>query len=85
MTYFLRLLGIRQQLEKYIKIENYYSITKQIIKIFKKSVDKSSNIDDIQIYFILKWTEYKYQSIKISKFKKSQTIPKKNNLWNTIR
>jgi hypothetical protein len=28
IAYFLRLLGARQQLEKYIKIENYYSIIK---------------------------------------------------------
>jgi hypothetical protein len=28
MAHFLRLLDIRQQLEKYIKIEDYYSITK---------------------------------------------------------
>jgi hypothetical protein len=28
MAHFLRLLDVRQQLEKYIKIENYYSIIK---------------------------------------------------------
>jgi hypothetical protein len=74
MAHFLRLFNARQQLEKHIKIENYYSITKQIIRDLKRSVDKSSDVDDIYTYLILKWAEYKHQSIKISKFKKSETI-----------
>jgi hypothetical protein len=54
MAHFLRLFGARQQLEKYIKIENYYLIIKQIIRDFKRFINKSSDIDNIHIYFIFK-------------------------------
>jgi hypothetical protein len=74
MAYFLRLFGVRQQLEKYIKIENYYSIIKQFIRDLKKFIDKFPDINDIYIYFIFEWAEYEYQSIKISKFKESEII-----------
>jgi hypothetical protein len=69
------LFGARQQLKKYIKIEDYYLMIKQIIRDFKRSVDKSPNIDDIHTYFIFEWAEYEHQSIKISKFKESEIIP----------
>jgi hypothetical protein len=47
---------------------------KQINRDFKRSVNKFSDIDDIEIYLIFKWAEYEYQSIKILKFKESKTI-----------
>jgi hypothetical protein len=53
IAHFLRLFDARQQLEKHIKIEDYYSMTKQIIRNLKRSVDKSFNADDIHIYLIL--------------------------------
>jgi hypothetical protein len=52
IAHFLRLFGVRQQLEKYIKVKNYYSMIKQIIRDLKKFIDKFPDADDIYIYFI---------------------------------
>jgi hypothetical protein len=84
MAHFLRLFDARQQLEKYIKIENYYSIIKQIIRDFKRFIDKFSDADDIHTYFIFEWTKYEYHSIKISKFKESETIPTAEEVYGVL-
>jgi hypothetical protein len=84
MAHFLRLFGVRQQLEKYIKIENYYSITKQIIRNLKKSVNKFPDIDNVHTYLIFEWAEYEYQSIKILKFKKSEIIPTAEEIYRIL-
>jgi hypothetical protein len=84
IAHFLRLFNARQQLEKHIKIKDYYSMTKQIIRNFKRSIDKFPNINDIYTYFILEWAEYEYQSIKISKFKKSKIISTAEEIYEIL-